>query len=176
MHGWHIKTEDSQEWYTPKYILDALGTFDLDPCAPVARPFDTAEKHYTNEDDGLRHLWAGRVWLNPPYDEIEIWMRCMARHGDGIALTFTRIGTHWFDSIVMPHTTGLLFLTGNLEFLSPGGIQGTAPTPSVLIAYDPPGTNLNNLALKHSCLTGNFWDRLTHRWTGERQAVGNEVG
>ena len=25
----------SDEWYTPKEILEALGKFDLDPCAPV---------------------------------------------------------------------------------------------------------------------------------------------
>jgi DNA N-6-adenine-methyltransferase (Dam) len=163
-HGWHVKTDNSQEWYTPKYILDALGRFDLDPCSPHVRPFDTARRHYTKKKDGLRHPWMGRVWLNPPYDEIHIWMNRMARHGNGIALTFARIGTHWFDSIVMPYTTGLLFLTGNLEFLSPDGeIGAAAPTPSVLIAYDPPGTNLNNMALRRCGLPGNFWDRLAHR-------------
>lgn len=25
----------SDEWYTPKYIIDSLGDFDLDPCAPI---------------------------------------------------------------------------------------------------------------------------------------------
>lgn len=25
----------TDEWYTPKEIIDALGKFDLDPCAPV---------------------------------------------------------------------------------------------------------------------------------------------
>ena len=27
----------TDEWYTPKEIIDALGKFDLDPCAPVKR-------------------------------------------------------------------------------------------------------------------------------------------
>lgn len=26
----------TDEWYTPKEIIDALGEFDLDPCASVA--------------------------------------------------------------------------------------------------------------------------------------------
>lgn len=26
--------QTTDEWYTPKWILDALGSFDLDPCAP----------------------------------------------------------------------------------------------------------------------------------------------
>ena len=25
----------TDEWYTPKEIIDALGEFDLDPCAPM---------------------------------------------------------------------------------------------------------------------------------------------
>jgi hypothetical protein len=32
----------SDEWLTPPGILKALGQFDLDPCAPVNRPWDTA--------------------------------------------------------------------------------------------------------------------------------------
>lgn len=27
----------TDEWYTPKEIIDALGEFDLDPCAPMRR-------------------------------------------------------------------------------------------------------------------------------------------
>lgn len=27
----------TDEWYTPKEIIDALGEFDLDPCAPCVR-------------------------------------------------------------------------------------------------------------------------------------------
>ena len=28
-------SNSTDEWYTPKEIIDALGKFDLDPCAPV---------------------------------------------------------------------------------------------------------------------------------------------
>lgn len=157
--NFNIVTADSQEWYTPRYILDALGKFDLDPCSPVVRPFDTAKKHYTQADDGLCNPWMGRVWLNPPYNDIQTWMLAMARHGNGIALTYNRLGTHWFDELVMPYTTGLLFLTGNLKFIPKDGKASAAPHSSVLIAYDPPGKNVNYLALRHSGLPGQFWDR-----------------
>ena len=40
------------EWLTPKHITDALGEFDLDPCAPIVRPWETAWNHFTIEDDG----------------------------------------------------------------------------------------------------------------------------
>lgn len=32
----------TDEWYTPKEIIDALGEFDLDPCAPMRPLWRTA--------------------------------------------------------------------------------------------------------------------------------------
>lgn len=55
------------EWYTPPYIIEALGNdFDLDPCAPK-KDWYTAKKCFTKEDDGLVQDWKGFVFLNPPY-------------------------------------------------------------------------------------------------------------
>jgi hypothetical protein len=48
-------------------LINALGDFDLDPCAQVARPWDTAKQHFTIEDNGLLKPWDSRVWLNPHY-------------------------------------------------------------------------------------------------------------
>ena len=58
------------EWLTPPEIIDALGgpaSFDLDPCAPVTRPWPTAKEHFTIIDNGLTKPWRGRIWFNPPY-------------------------------------------------------------------------------------------------------------
>lgn len=60
-----VNTTD--EWYTPKEIIDALGKFDLDPCAPVKPLWQTATQMYNKNHDGLTKDWVGRVWLNPPY-------------------------------------------------------------------------------------------------------------
>ena len=35
------------EWLTPPYVIEALGSFDLDPCSPIKRPWPTAKEHYT---------------------------------------------------------------------------------------------------------------------------------
>ena len=56
------------EWLTPPTIIKALGPFDLDPCAPVTRPWPTAAKHYSIEDNGLQQVWFGKIWCNPPYE------------------------------------------------------------------------------------------------------------
>ena len=55
----------NDEWLTPPHVLQALGTFNLDPCAPINRPWEMAEQHYTVHDNGLQKPWNGRVWLNP---------------------------------------------------------------------------------------------------------------
>lgn len=42
MRNFNSNTANNQEWLTPPDILRALGPFDLDPCAPVNRPWDMA--------------------------------------------------------------------------------------------------------------------------------------
>lgn len=79
-------SNSTDEWYTPKEIIDALGEFDLDPCAPVAPFYKTASVMYNKNDDGLKQEWKGRVWLNPPYSRplIECFVKRMAEHGTAL--------------------------------------------------------------------------------------------
>ena len=81
------------EWLTPPCLLRRLGPFDLDPCSPVNRPWDTARHHYTIEDDGLQQPWFGRVFCNPPYDTALIvrFIRRCVEHRNAVALTFARM-------------------------------------------------------------------------------------
>jgi hypothetical protein len=125
----HSTNPQTDEWLTPPEILERLGRFDLDPCAPVDRPWPTAAQHLTVEDDGLDCEWHGRVWLNPPYSGVAPWMRRLAQHGHGTALV----------DHVWPHATGLLFVKGRMTFRYPDGTSPkrghNAGGPSVLIAY-----------------------------------------
>jgi len=74
----------TDEWLTPPHIITSLGHFDLDPCSPINRPWDTAAKHFSTLDDGLAQTWAGRVWLNPPYGPpMGQWLDRLAKHGGG---------------------------------------------------------------------------------------------
>ena len=127
----------ADEWLTPPDLIDALGLFDLDPCAPIERVWSTAAQHYTIEDDGLRQQWAGRVWLNPPYSQAGKWLARLAEHNHGTALVFARTETRlWFDHI-WPKATGILFLKGRLHFHYANGKRATANSgaPSVLVSY-----------------------------------------
>lgn len=127
----------ADEWLTPIEIITALGDFDLDPCSPINRPWDTAAQHYTIADDGLRQQWSGRVWLNPPYSQAATWLARLANHGHGTALIFARTETRVWFGHVWPKASGLLFIRGRLHFHYPTGKRASANSgaPSVLVAY-----------------------------------------
>ena len=131
------RTEGREEWLTPPYIINAIGPFDLDPCAPIKRLFDTARSHYTINDDGLAQPWQGRVWLNPPYGDQTIkWVQRLAEHGKGTALIFARTETSTFFPWVWEYASAVMFLRGRVKFYNVDGTQGgSAGAPSCLIAY-----------------------------------------
>lgn len=126
------------EWLTPPEIIKALGEFDLDPCSPIVRPWNTAKHHYTLLDDGLSKEWKGRIWLNPPYGlEAAKWLKKMVSHGNGIALIFARTETKMFFDYVWTKADAVLFFKGRLHFHHADGkrARANAGAPSVLIAY-----------------------------------------
>ncbi|QIW89269.1 adenine methyltransferase [Pseudomonas phage 8P] len=136
--GHHSPVALKDEWLTPPDILDALGSFDLDPCSPINRPWPTAAAHYTILDDGLKQPWHGRVWCNPPYGlEAAKWLDRLADHGDGIALIFARTETAMFFEHVWAKASALLFIRGRLHFHHVNGQRAKANggAPSVLVAY-----------------------------------------
>jgi hypothetical protein len=138
MGSHHSHAMGKDEWLTPPDILAALGEFDLDPCAPVIRPWDMAVEHYTIMEDGLSKEWSGRVWCNPPYGRLAgEWLEKLAGHGNGIALIFARTETVMFVEQVWGKADALLFIHGRLHFHHVCGTRAKANSgaPSVLIAY-----------------------------------------
>lgn len=151
--SFNVLKEGSEVWLTPPYILEALGKFDLDPCSPIERPWNTARKHYTIIDNGLIKPWAGRVWCNPPYgNKTESWLSRLAEHDNGIALIFARTDTRNFFNNVWARAKAIMFLKGRVIFYNGGGKKAYTDggAPSCLIAY---GDN-NVKALYESGLEG----------------------
>lgn len=131
-------TVGKDEWLTPKYITDALGPFDLDPCTSIVRPWKIADACYTKEDNGLVQRWHGFVWCNPPYGrETETWMKRMAEHNNGIALIFARTETKTFFKHIWPKATAVFFIEKRVNFCNTEGVASKASSgaPSVLVAY-----------------------------------------
>ena len=137
-------TRTTDDWITPKWLIEALGPFDLDPCASLSQPWPCARFFLTVNNDGLYASWnayrgeTSFVWLNPPYGKATgNWLAKLATHNHGIALVFARTETKMFFDHVWPKASGLLFLKGRLTFCRPDGTEGESNSggPSVLIAY-----------------------------------------
>lgn len=116
------KTVSTDEWYTPQWIIEALGPFDLDSCSPKERPFDTAKVHWTKEQDGLRMPWGAfqkvGVWLNPPYSRVllEQFIKKMAQHNNGIALLVNRQDNVMWQEVIFPTAASMIFMRHRVKF------------------------------------------------------------
>lgn len=135
----------SSVWLTPKWILDKMGRFDLDPCAsPSPRPWATAKRHIELPDDGLGAEWGVasrvRVWLNPPFGkgEREAWMNRMAVHRNGIMLIPAATETAAFAKFVWKRASAICFLDRRPHFCHSNGIEADANSGCsiCLVSYD----------------------------------------
>lgn len=141
--GSHTKPNDGKtnDWITPRHILEALGPFDLDPCACDPQPWPTAKVMWTVDDDGLSRPWPedAFVWLNPPYGKLTgPSLSRMPKHpAGGIALIFARTETQMFWEHIWKQADAIMFLNKRLWFYRPDGSRGNtnAGGPSCLIAY-----------------------------------------
>lgn len=148
--NFNSNTENKEEWLTPPEIIESLGEFDLDPCAPHpdVRPWDTAKVHFYKEMGGLDKRWFGRVWCNPPYGRSTFdWIEKLSEHGNGIALIFARTETKGFHREIWNKADAIFFFKGRLKFHHVSGEQGgTANAPSCLVAY-----GINNVFALEEC-------------------------
>jgi DNA N-6-adenine-methyltransferase Dam len=126
----------SQVHITPKWIIAAIGPFDLDPCAADPRPWACAATNWTTR--GLEREWFGLVFLNPPYDRYTVaeWVTRLAQHGHGIALLHARTEAEWFEPI-WAHAAAILFLADRIHFHRPDGSRHPANSgaPPILAAF-----------------------------------------
>lgn len=129
------------EWYTPPafvaLVVQVLGSIDVDPCSNTERSIP-AERHFTQEEDGLSHYWYGRIYMNPPYgDVIGQWVKHLCREymagrtKEAIALVPARTDTQWFSLF---SAFSQCFIRGRLKF---GGSETSAPFPSAAIYLGP---------------------------------------
>lgn len=140
---------ETDEWYTPAYIFEALGeAFDLDVAAPPCGPLHVpAERFYSS--CALEADWFGFVWMNPPLGHQSTKRKWLARffdHGEGIALLPDRTSAPWWQEFA-PLASAVLFVSPKVKFIRPDGTQGEQPgTGTTLLAAGERG----RLALLHA--------------------------
>ena len=133
----HFSSE-SNEWYTPKEILErtikVFGEIDLDPCSNRDTPNVPALHIFDEQDNGLEKDWFGRVFMNPPYgNEIKDWINKVSGEyekgnlDEAIVLAPSRTDTEWFRRLKkFPRC----FIFGRLKF---GDSNNSAPFPSMIV-------------------------------------------
>lgn len=116
----------SDDWYTPAWVFEGMGfQFDLDVCSPPGGlDWVTADRYYTESDDGLLQSWKGWVWCNPPYSGPRPWCERWARHDPGGALLLRADLSAIGPFTAFSAATSVWVPKGRLSFIE--SIPGTA--------------------------------------------------
>lgn len=138
------------EWYTPKPYIEAaratMGTIDLDPASSdIANKIIQATKYFTSEDDGRKQLWAGNVWMNPPYSQPLISEFCdiLARTyrdkdiNQACVLVNNATETNFYQNLLNT-CNAVCFIKGRVKFIDKDGKESGAPLQGQTILYFGP--------------------------------------
>lgn len=130
-------TGKTDEWYTPKDLLQAIGqVYDLDPCSPGRNKCNvTTLNVYTIWDNGLTQDWEGFVFMNPPFGGRNShipWLVKFLKHGDGIAIVRAYTSAAWFHDYAIK-ADAMLFPRGKTKFVRPDGTVGKAPGHGIVL-------------------------------------------
>ena len=137
--SWYSSNAD--DWGTPQKLFDDLNAefgFTVDVCAN-ANNFKV-EPYFDKEQDGLKQVWAGVVWCNPPYGRtIKLWMQKAYETwlGGGVTvvcLVPARTDTVWWHEYAAK-ATEIRFIRGRLKFERPNSKGDPAPFPSAIIIF-----------------------------------------
>lgn len=120
---------ESDEWYTPAYIFEALGErFDLDVASPgLHLTHVPAEQAHTS--NSLEKPWKGFVWMNPPFgprNGIIPWRDKFIEHGHGLALAPARTSAPWWQAWARS-AEWFILVAPKVKFIRPDGTIGKSP-------------------------------------------------
>ena len=123
----------TQVHITPRWIIEVLGPFDLDPAAADPRPWDCAAVNYTERDDGLRQPWFGRPFY-PSFDRNVVPLDPQARQ---TRLRHCTVACPHRDRLVradLGSATAILFMADRHR---PDGTRQPANSgaPPILVAF-----------------------------------------
>lgn len=138
-----LTQQTTVEWYTPPELIErarrVLGAIDLDPASnDTAQSWIRATTYYTASTP-LQAAWAGRVWLNPPFDDTPAWVERLEReytHGAvtaAILLVNSAPGYVWWENLW--RNRPVCMLRERVRFYTATGVQGGQAKKGQTVAY-----------------------------------------
>ena len=140
--------QEEKEWCL---FTAGIEKYDLDVAA--CEQSHLAEKYYTKEDNGLVKPWFGHIFCNPPYSDIEPWVKKAWAEWSRFALTDApgplsitmllpagKTEQPWWQDYVELYRDGRAedddlkgltthYLTGRRRFASPTSPEGIPGSP-----------------------------------------------
>lgn len=153
------------DFRTPMTIFDSLaheyGPFDLDAAASEVNTL--CGEYYDIESDGLRSPWAGKVWCNPPYDNIESWIKKSVQEIKSgncetvVLLIPAYTDVAYYHEWIFPLCSTLVFFRSRLRFIGPfvrkGGVSRHASIAVVFEAGHSGSPTIRSMTAKGRWLT-----------------------
>lgn len=127
---------DRDTWCTPKWITEAIGEFDLDPCANERSHVQAIYSYRLDQgQDGLKlrtEKWMDassvRVFVNPPYSDVRPWVEAFARTRFCFLLKLDP-STKWFAELWRLAEIVLVPKGTRVEFEPPPNVPRSGSNP-----------------------------------------------
>lgn len=135
------------EWYTPKYIVDKFGKFDLDVASNEYNSKRLGISNYfSKEDSALDKEWYGKVWCNPPFSlKNEFIAKAREQVDKGNCIVYMLLPMRMETIAVHKHimNKAILYIpNGRISFETPEGkTLGTPNFASVIVKMTPIANN-----------------------------------
>lgn len=138
-----------QDWTTPKALFDRLNAeFSFQTDLAASKENALCPKFFTAEDNGLKQVWSGSCWLNPPYGDktskMVDWIKKAYEDTQKdpsltvVMLIPARTNTRWFHGYCMK-AAEVRFILGRPKF---GDAIHGLPQPLAFIVFKKSDTTV----------------------------------
>ncbi len=122
-----IIVNENDLWETPPFQLEqAMIKYDVNPVIDVCATFENKKfvKYFSPTVNALNQEWTEDFFMNPPYSEIDIWMKKayeqhLKYNVTGLGLVFAKTSVKWWHKWVEDKAE-THFQKGRIRFLLNG--------------------------------------------------------
>lgn len=139
-----LQSTETDEWYTPKWVIECARSvlqqpFELDPasCGYANKYLVCAERFLGSSCglDGLQQDWSCRsLWLNPPYGNTKDWINAALMNWltgqvkeHMFVLVNANVGVEWFNRLML-YSNAVALFRQRIAFIDQNGDIQRAPT------------------------------------------------